>query len=817
MEGGAYILKKISLFCIAFILLISLSVTVIAEEERDEGYQVLEYLSNELQAIEDFRGIIVTRIFLDEMIEDETEDELETDFGLGDFDLEEDDLDEVDDEDERKSVELRTGIMRSDARSSTSDLSYVDSEEFQGKKQVLNLIPWIYLPPDYSSMRRALPMNLRFEYSNPLENIDEVVDVELIGETSYDDNEVYIIQLNNPIFTQRWYIDKDSMNLKEIEIFNASNIRLFNISYQEHEEFGSQIELPTLIEVVDRSDNKLLTVQYQNLEVNEGLTEEDFAQGFMDDYTIQIEGIEYELEDDPDNDELYWQLSQLHYENDNLEEAISSLEEAIELNDKSKYFAKMAEFYRDKRDHEAALEQVEEALGRDYENAEYHYLQGQIKLSLRELRQARHSFERALDRDNDNKDYMERLYSVYSSLGQEEGDYFIDRARRIASDLVDLEADNKDYRVYLGEAYFELEDFDKAAEEFKEAINIDPEYSLAHRRLAEYHVEVNNYDQAEELYTYLLYIDNTVNNHKRLADFYFEQGNYELAYEEYQTLRDRVADTEDIDLKIAKIYLNQDETDKAFDLYYSLLEEDSSLLFEIGDKVKSYSLDLAIDIYHWGLKEDDALEEEEKERLYSDLGRVYFNREVEKTEKKIEDLFNLDSRAEIYRQLAKTNFRAGNLNKTISYLKLLDENRSFEEEYQLGLSYLLVDDFDLAVKQANSLVESGYSEHGEKLLSFANKLEEFRENYDQEYTPGRVKRVEADKLRQQGQLSNALVNYRSAIAENYEYKMPYLYSAIINKTLGNNLAYEMTIYGLEDEERELAVDLATEINEAIRF
>ena len=825
-----YILKKISSILLVAILLISFSLSVVAEEERDDGYEILEYLSNELQAIDNFRGVIVTRVFLDEMIEAEAEDDLESEFAFGDFELEDDgvneiddDLDEIDEvddeydsEEERKSVELRTGIMRSGDRSTTSNLSYVDSEEYQAEKQVLNLIPWIYLPPDYSLMRRALPMNLRFEYSSPLEKIDEIVDAELIGEASYDDNDVYILQLNNPFYTQRWYIDMDTINLKEIEIFNASNIRLFNISYNNYEEFEGQIKLPTSIEVRDRSDNKLLTVEYQNLEVNQGVTEEDFAQGFMDDYTIQIEGLEYELEDDPDNDELYWQLSQLHYENGNLDDAIASLEEAIELNDKSKYFAKMAEFYRDKRDHEAALEKIEEALGRDYGNAEYHNLQGEIKLSLRELRQARHAFERALDRDSDNENYMERLYSVYSTLGQED-DYFIDRARRIASDLVDLEPDNREYRVYLGEAYLKLEEFEQAGREFRKAIDIDPEYALAHRRLAEYHVAINNYDQAEELYNYLLYIDNTINNHKRLADFYFEQGNYDLAYQEYQDLRQRVTDTTEIDLQVAEIYLSQEENEKALDVYYDLLEKDSSLLFEIGDKVKSYSLDLAIDVYHWGLKENE-LDEEEKEKLYSNLGRVYFNREVEKNEKQLEELFRLDSRVEIYRQLAKTNFRLGNLNQAISYLKLLDEgDRRTEDEYQLALAYLVVDEFALAIKQGDSLIESGHDEPGEKILDLANSLEEFKKDYDQEYTPGRVKRVEGDKLRQQGQLNNALVNYRAAIAENYEYKMPYLYAAIINRTLGNNLAYEMAIYGLEGEERELAVDFATEIMETIRF
>ncbi len=823
-------MKKICVTLILALLLISFSISVLAEEEKDYGYEILEYLSNELQAIEDFRGVIVTRVFLDEIIEVGTEDDVEGDFELEDFEAEDNDLDEIGDdldeidevnaedesEEERKSVELRTGIMRSGTRSTTSKLSYVDSEEYQAEKQILNLIPWIYLPPDYSLMRRALPMNLRFEYSNPLENIDGIADVELIGEASFDDNNVYIVQLNNPFYTQRWYVDMDTMNLKEIEIFNASNIRLFNISYEDYEEFEGQIELATSIEVRDRNDTKLLAIEYQNLEVNQGVTEEDFAQGFMDDYTIQIEGIEYELEDDSDNDELYWELSQLHYENGNLEEAMSSLEEAIELNDKSKYFAQMAEFYREKRDHEAALEKIEEALGRDYGNAEYHNLQGEIKLSLRELRQARHAFERALDRDSDNTDYMERLYSVYITLGQDD-DYFIDRARRIASNLVDLESDNREYRVYLGEAYLKLEDFEDAGREFRKAIDIDPEYALAHRRLAEYHVAINNYEQAEELYSYLLYIDNTINNHRRLANFYFEQGNYDLAYEEYQNLKQRVTDTTEIDLKVAEIYLSQEEREKALELYYKLLEEDRGLLFEIADKVKAYSLDLAIDIYHWGLKEDE-LDEDEKERLYSNLGRVYFNREVEKTETQLANLFRLDSRVEIYRQLARTNFRSGNLSQAISYLKLLDESdRRTEDDYQLALTYLIVDEFALAIKQGDSLIESGDEEQGEKILELANDLKEFREEYDQVYTPGRIRRVEGDKLREQGQLNNALVNYRAAIAENYEYKMPYLYVAVINRILGNNLAYEMAIYGLENEERELAVDFATEIEQAIRF
>ncbi len=823
-------MKKISLIFIVVILLLTFSFTVLAQEERDEGYEILEHLSNELELIDNFRGVVVTRVFLDEMVESEAETQSRDDLQLGDIDLagieldddlSEVELDEADSDDgeqlEQKSIELRTGIMRSAARSTTSDLSYVDSEEYQEQKQMLNLIPWIYLPPNYSSMRRAIPMNSRFEYDNPLANIDEMVDVELIGSASYDDNELYILQLNNPVFTQRWYVDQTTMNLKEVEIFNSNNVRLFNISYQDYEEFANQIELPSLISVTDDVNNKkLLSIEYQNLEINQGLTSEDFVQGFQDDYTIRIEGIEYELEENPDNDELYWRLAQLQYENGNIDEAIVSLEEAIELNDKAKYYAKLAELYHEQRDFEAALDEIQQALGKDYNNAEYHNLKGEIRLSLRDLRQARHAFERALDRDPDNLDYLERLYAVYNNLAQEGEDYFMDRARRVAEDLVELEPEDKQYRVYLGEAYLKLENFEQAGEEFREAIDIDPEYPLAHRRLAEYHMAMNNYEQAEELYNYLVYIDNTITNHKRLADFYFEQGNYDLAYEEYKSLRDRALDTDEIDLNIAEIYLSQEEKQKAFDLYYDLLEEDNSLIFEIGDRVQIYSLDSAIEIYHWALKEID-LDESQREDIYSDLGYVYFSREEQRTEQQIEELFNFNSRAEIYRQLARTNFRLGNVNKTISYLKLLeDRNPKTEDKYQLALAYLLVDEFELAISQANNLIQAGHSERGEKILEFATQLEEFRENYDQEYTPGRVKRVRGDRLRQQGQLSNALVNYRSAITENYEYKMPYFYSAVINKVLGNNLAYEMVLYGLEDE-RELVIDFATEIESAIRF
>ncbi|MCK8816138.1 tetratricopeptide repeat protein [Natroniella sulfidigena] len=746
---------------------------------------LLDGIVNQMDQIEDFRGTVVSRVFEDE-----------------------------------QSKDFRVQIMKSDTRLMTEQTQEEDITELE-KLRLLNSIPWLYLPPDYSIIKNSLPLEGQLDYDQPLKNLESLYELELLGEATYDEREVYIINLENSFSLQRIFIDQEWNTILRIEVFNGSNIKIANIIYDQFEEFeleNSNGWLPTEIRVEDNSGDKLLEIAYQEWEINIGLTDFDFAEGFSPDYQTQIDQLYDQLDDEPEDDSLYFEISNLYQKSGYLEEAIENLQQAIELNDRVRYRKNLAELYKDIRDYDEALAEVRAALSSDYDDASLHFLEGQIRLQLGETNRARRSLERAVDRDSQNLVYLERLFRVYYNLADQDNN-MLARSRRIIEDLVKLDDSNKRYKIYLGDIYRDKGRTAEAFEAYSQAIDLDPYDTWGHIKLARLYKQNGRYERAEELYRYILHLENTIENHERLADFYFDQGKYRLALHEYKAINERVTDDLDLELKLAEAYVAAGDVEEGIEIFEELLaaKEEGELYLEVAEVISRYQLKDAIDIYQQALAQEDLLTTEQQEEVYSRLGHIYFEEEKQRQFSQIQQLLNLDSQAKIYRLLGEYKFRAGELDQALSYFKVASERQEdIVNHYNLAVSYLLLDHFELAKVEGEKLQELGFAQ-GEELISLATELEKLQLDYEDKYVPGRINRIQADKLRRQGKLNEALIKYQEAILENYEYRLPYFYSGVIYALQGNNIKLRLAKNGLDDQEEELLTDLIAHLKQVNQF
>ncbi|MGM0502623.1 MAG: DUF4292 domain-containing protein [Bacillota bacterium] len=772
--------KNIIVVFLLLILLLPLTV-VKAQPKQITPQNLIDEIVEKLDNIKDFKGTVMTEVYSN----DET-------------------------------INSRTQIMKSETRSMTRD--HGDTSVIEGEKGILlNSIPWIYLPPDYEVIKSALPLAPQQEYKNPLKMADQLYDLKLLGEGTYRSNQVYIIELENSFSTQRLYIDKEHLTIRKIDVFNGSNIKVASISYSDFNLFADEVRLPTKITVSDSIGQPVLEINYQDWQVNLGLTNFDFLQGFEEDQQSKINKLQKQLVDGNQNDEVYYKLSNLYQNNGNISRAISSLQQAIDINDRIKYRKELAALYRKQGSYEKALEELNSALQLSYDNAEAHYLLGELQLQLGNINQARQYLERATSYDKKNERYLDKLFWVYNNLANKNDDeYMLERAEKTAKKLIEIDPENNEYRIYLGDISLKLGKTIKAAEAYHQAIDLDPKDTWGYIKLANYYQEMKNYQKSEEIYRYVLNLEDSLENHRRLGEMYFEQHKYELAVKEYQIVAERSAADTEMKLKLAETYVAVGKVDEALKIFNEVLNEQKveqsySKIIEI---VNNYESKTVLSLLEQLLEENkQVFSKQEQEDLNYHMSMLYFQQVKEEQQRKTDELISLKSEAELYSYLGQTSFSAGDLKNARDYFKkALAEYPMEKDYYNLAVSYLLMDEFSLARTKAEQLIDLGLSEQGQEIKSLSNSLAEWKKINSRQYVPGRLKLIKGNQLRQQGNLNASKVEYQAAITENQDYQAPYFYLAII-KTLENNAQASNIKDQVKEEELQLLSRLITVINE----
>ncbi len=101
--------------------------------------------------------------------------------------------------------------------------------------------------------------------------------------------------------------------------------------------------------------------------------------------------------------------------------------------------------------------------------------------------------------------------------------------RKHLRELVELFPFRKEYHYELGEAYFHSADAEQAAAEYIKALELDPDYALAHNHLGFCYAWIGEHRQAEEHFQRYVRLDGTANAQDSLAAGYFFAGEYERA------------------------------------------------------------------------------------------------------------------------------------------------------------------------------------------------------------------------------------------------------------------------------------------------
>lgn len=752
-----------------------------AQQKQITPQNLIDDLVEQLEVIKDFKGTVVTKVYLN---------------------------DEV--------FNSRTQIMKSQTRSMTRD--HGDTSIPAGEKSLLlNTIPWIYLPPDYETIKSSLPLAVQTDYKNPLNMTNQLYDMKLLGEATYQQRDVYIVELQNVFSTQRVYIDQEYLTIRKVDVFNGSNIKVATIRYNDFELFAEEVWMPTKIVVTDSVGQSVLEVNYQNWQVNLGLTSFDFLEGFETDYQTKINKLQQKLENSNQKDKLYVELSDLYQKNGDTKKAISALQQAISREDKIAYRKKLAKIYQQQGQFSKALGEIKAALQVNYDDAELHYLLGELQLQSGNTDQARSYLERAISYDSGNEKYLEKLFWVYNNLANKNNDlYMLERAQKTIKKLIDLAPKNEDYRIYLGDIYLKTGKTIKAADAYQKAVDLAPKDTWAYIKLANYYKEIKNYEKAEELYRYVIYLEDSLENHKRLADLYFEQKKYELALEEYQTISNRAANDLDVRLRLAENYVAVGETEQALKIFSQVLgERDSEELYtRITDIIKKYNPETAIEVLHHLLQQEDLLTSRQRDKLYRHLGTMYFKKIKQEQEEKIAELLPLKSQAQIYNLMGEIEFSNGNLEEAATYFaNSVTESSSVSNRYNLAVSYLLMDKFSLARQEATEVVELGAIEKGERIIDLSYDLTEWKKEYYKQYVAGRINLIEGNQLRQQGELDEAKIEYQASMSENYQYQPPYFYLSLFYSVTKQNDKLELAKHGVNDKTKGLLQEVIAVINE----
>ncbi|AGB40304.1 hypothetical protein Halha_0293 [Halobacteroides halobius DSM 5150] len=707
-----------------------------------------------------------------------------------------------------KVYNFKTKVMKSRTRLMTQ---HIKGSKFSASAgRLLNTIPLLYLPPDYSTIMTTLPIEGQLDYQNPLQNLDKLYKIKLLGEAIYQNREVYILQLENLFSTQRIYIDKERSLITKIKVFNSSNIKVADISYTDFELFASQVWLPTKIKVDTLFNNSRLEIEYQDWKVNLGLTSFDFAKGFQSDYKDKINKLQNKLEKWPQNEELYWKISQIYQENDKLNQAITNLRNAILINNRIKYREELVRLLLLQGKYKEALGEVRVALQLDYNNPKLYYLLGKTQLQLGRVEQARYSLEKAVNYAPENITYLEKLFWVYYNLASKSDKYMLEQAEDTIQKLISLDKDNENYRIYLGDVYFKEGEVVKTAQAYNKAISLAPKDTWGYIKLAEFYKKTGKYSKAEELYRYIIYLDNSLRNRKRLANLYFKFNKYKLALKQYQIINERTADNFDIKLKLIECYLGAGANMKARLLIQQVLKEHSQgkIYLQLAQLAERYSLETAVDIYYQALQSNKKLTSQQQAKIYRALNRILYNQEKKWELKLLKDYLHLKSQGRIYQLLGKYQLKDGDLGQAINSFKLaIEYNNSAANYYKLAVSYLLAGKFDLVEDVSKKLINLEAANKVDKLLSVKNRLIKLREEFQSSYLPGRINYIEGNRLREDGKLNQALINYQAAISENYDYQIPRFYVAVIQALQGNWLEYKLAKSSLGASKLKLLQDL----------
>lgn len=198
---------------------------------------------------------------------------------------------------------------------------------------------------------------------------------------------------------------------------------------------------------------------------------------------------------------------------------------------------------------EEAMAEVTAVLAEDPRILEALLLQGNLSMKARQYREARNSFQKALDV---NPQYASAIFSMALAY-EREGN----RQAATAGFQRLLEIDPRDSKAYfhLGDLALAQKNMQQALTYFRKAVNLDPSQAASHNRLGACYLEMKQYDSAGEEFQKALTLNKRIPNaHFNLGLMYEDRGDSAAAAREYKLELQSYPEAYPAHFNLARIY-----------------------------------------------------------------------------------------------------------------------------------------------------------------------------------------------------------------------------------------------------------------------
>jgi len=253
------------------------------------------------------------------------------------------------------------------------------------------------------------------------------------------------------------------------------------------------------------------------------------------------------------------------------EEAREAYDKALLCDEQSEYIRRSLAILLIKMDHkEAAAEALQQIISRNPQDTENRVLLAKVYSSLGRIDEAVAIYQALLEISEDH-DILLMLGMLYAQNKE------YDKAQIILNRLIQTEGDS--YLAYysLARLYRELHYFDKAAESYEKALELNWFERLAYE-VAEFYEDQKEYDKAVVVYRSIIDEGESSDMAKtRLVNLYLTLGENDKALELLRDLRTVLPESHNVDITISRILLNQERYDEAIMVLEDVLQTNPEL------------------------------------------------------------------------------------------------------------------------------------------------------------------------------------------------------------------------------------------------
>ena len=243
--------------------------------------------------------------------------------------------------------------------------------------------------------------------------------------------------------------------------------------------------------------------------------------------------------------------------NQRFEEAHEAYEKALLCDQDSDYIKRNLAILLIKMDRkEQAARALEQIVSRNPQDIETRVLLAKVYSNLGRNDEAVAIYQSLLEIKEDH-DTLLMLGTLYAQNRE------YDKAQKILNRLIKIEGDSYLAYYYLARLYRELQYFDKAAESYEKALELNWFERLAYE-VAEFYEDQQEYDKAIVVYQSIVAEGESSDMAKtRLVNLYLSLEQNDKALELLRDLRSALPESHNVDLTISRILLSQEKYDEA--------------------------------------------------------------------------------------------------------------------------------------------------------------------------------------------------------------------------------------------------------------